>query len=149
MTVLLFLLFIIYIYFLNSGQLIFHTLGLWVQYWHRCWRISAALPVPTPPSDPDPDPPRTLLLWFPLCVSGSDRRLISAPQLFCFVHKKLWVKKRIKPHHVFENYILHACKEWFIIFFKEKTVCTVVLWSPQLFFFLCGVLVEAFTERWL
>ena len=48
-----------------------------------------------------------------LCVA--DRRLLHP---VCFVHNVL--SKEEKRLHVFENYILHACKEWFIIFSKRR-----------------------------
>lgn len=54
----------------------------------------------------------------------------TAPGHFFLYIKRSRVKKRLNPHPVLENCILHACKEWFIIFFKKR-LCTVVLWAPQ------------------
>lgn len=71
-----------------------------------------------------------LLLWFPLRLSDGCFRL-----LILFVHKS----KEIKAHHVFEKYVLHACKEWFIIFFKRTCLYCCIMNSCVFFSMWCFV----------
>lgn len=97
------------------------------QYFGRPWVcFLSSSPYRWPDLAPGGLPASSSSVVSSLC--GCDRRLISAPEHFCLYIK---AEKR-KPRPVFD--LLHACKEWFIIFFK-KDVCTVDELLRLFFFF--------------